>query len=248
MISRLAKTYPGGVKALAQVDLTCPAGAITALLGPNGAGKSTLVNCIAGLVLADGGTIRCRGADLVSSPSWARQHIAFVFEEAENVYDYLSVWENLVYFSSLNQIRPRRRAVAEQLAALDLEDKIDVEAYKLSRGMKQKLALLISILKGTDYLVMDEPTMGLDVPSRAQIVSFLQGLRDRDGKTILLTSHDMGVVQRVGDTFCFMDDGRVLWSGKLGELASLLGTVSLDQQAALPLEEAFLRVTRGTGR
>lgn len=243
VLQGLSKTYPGEVHALVNATLRVREARITALLGPNGAGKTTLVNCTAGLVLPDSGSIEYRGRDLIGRPNEACDWIAFMFEEAENVYGYLTVEENLAYFSYLNQAAIKPATLDKYLRFFALHEKRNVEGFRLSRGMKQKLAILIALLKGTDLLILDEPTLGLDVASRRQMIAFLQRLRDDHDKTVLLTTHDMALAQEVSDDYAFIHRGRIVWSGSNRELAERLGETTLESSAPLPLEEAFLRLT-----
>jgi len=245
VIEDLSKTYPGGVRALLDVSLRLQAGSITSLLGPNGAGKTTLVKCIAGVVRPDRGSIRYRGQDLVKHPQVARSAIAFMFEEAEMLYGYLTVSENLTYFSYLNHRPVSPPVLQDYLTFFELDAKRDVEVFRLSRGMKQKLALLIALLKGTDLLILDEPTLGLDVASRRQMIEFLRRLRDEHGKTILLTTHDMALAQAVSDHYAFIRRGQVVWSGTEGELAARLREEFPTAAPSSSLEEAFLHLTGG---
>lgn len=248
VIERLSKTYQGRVHALVDVSLEVKAGTITALLGPNGAGKTTLVNCIAGLVLPEKGAISYRGTDLVKHPGCAREWFAFVFEEAENVYDCLTVRENLAYFSFLNRKSVKRNDIWQYVEFFGLDSKWTTEIFRLSRGMKQKLALLIAFLKGTDFLILDEPTLGLDVLSRRQMIEFLKLLRDAHGKTVLLTTHDMGVAQEVCDYYAFLHAGQLVWEGTKSQLERAFGLEHLDSRVVVPLEEALLRLAGQHGQ
>lgn len=240
VIKGLSKTYPGPVHALIDFSMEVKTGCITALLGPNGAGKTTLVECIAGLILPEQGSILYRGRDLVKCPAQAREQFAFLFEEVENVYGYLTVEENLTYFRYLNHTPSKRASISEHLKFLGLDAKLSTEAFHLSRGMKQKLALLIALMKGTDFLILDEPTLGLDVQSRRQMFAFLKSLRDDHGKTILLTTHDMGLAQEVSDYYFFINKGRLVWKGARSRLLELFDSEGINLDQALPLEQLYL--------
>ncbi len=237
-IHDLHKTYPRGVKALRGVSFSVPEGRITVLLGPNGAGKTTLVRCIAGLLLPDWGRIRLWGRDLTPPFHLARQTIAFVFEEAENVYDYLTVDENLRYFGYLNHRRVETEALVSLLTALNLYDKRFEEVGRLSRGMKQKLALLIAFLKDAPLLILDEPTLGLDLATRDELKRFLPTLVREHGRTLLVSTHDMGLAQAIGDVFVFLKAGQVVWWGDRGRLERHFPTLRRSA-AHLPLEDVF---------
>jgi ABC-2 type transport system ATP-binding protein len=243
VIQNLSKTYPGAVHALIDLSMKVKAGSITALLGPNGAGKTTLVECIAGLILPERGSIMYHGRDILKCPVQAQEQFAFLFEEVENVYGYLTVEENLSYFRYLNRTQFDSTLIHKYLKFLGLEAKLSTEAFHLSRGMKQKLAFLIALMKGTDFLILDEPTLGLDVQSRRQMITFLKELRDEREKTILLTTHDMGLAQEVSDYYFFINKGRLVWKGSRARLLELFNSGEFNLDQPLPLEQLFLHLT-----
>lgn len=211
----LFKRFPSGIQALRGVSLDVPSGTIVALLGPNGAGKTTLVNCILGLLLPEAGEISLDGASL--SSSLARDRIGVVFEEAEDLYGYMTVEENLRYFGLLNALQERdlQGRVEKVLQGLELMDKRRVLTQTLSRGMKQKVALGITWLKGASFLFLDEPTLGLDVRAKMQVIQFLNGLRECG---VLLTTHDPDVAYQVAKRFYFLWQGQVIWQGARNQL------------------------------
>jgi ABC-2 type transport system ATP-binding protein len=243
VIKGLSKTYPGGIHALTDLSMEVKAGSITVLLGPNGAGKTTLVQCLAGLILPEQGSILYHGQDILKRSAQVQDQFAFLFEEVENLYGYLTVEENIAYFSYLNHIPFKRSNVREYLNFLDLDKKLSTEVFHLSRGMKQKLALLIALLKGAEFLALDEPTLGMDVQSRRQMITFLKRLRD-DHKAILLTTHDMGLAQEVGDYYFFIDKGRLVWKGPRSRLLELFDSGGIDLDQVLPLEQLFLHLMK----
>jgi len=188
----LSKTCPGGTQALRDVSLTIQCGRVTALLGPNGAGKTTLVNCLLGLVRPDAGQVLWNGEDLLARPQRARDVIGIVFEEIHNIYGYLTVRENIHYFAALNGISPKAAdSLLEQwLPRFDLDRKADEPGFNLSRGMKQKTALILALTKDPPVLVLDEPTLGLDIGSRRRMIDWVRRLVDERRKGVLLTTHD----------------------------------------------------------
>lgn len=244
IIENLSKTYPKGVRALSNVSLAIRNSYISSLLGPNGAGKTTLVNCINGLVLPEAGSIIYQGQDILKSPSLARKSFATLFEEAENVYGYLTVEENIRYFCYLNHVSLDHPSAPldEYLELMGLQEKRNKTVFELSRGMKQKLALIIAFLKDADLLILDEPTLGLDVQSRQQIIGFLKELRTRYSKTILLTTHDMGLAQELSDYFFFIKEGQLIWQGSRSQLAKVFGVDELDFHKSPPLEHVFIQL------
>ncbi len=244
VVENLHKTYPRGAQALRGVSFEVPEGKITVLLGPNGAGKTTLVRCVAGLLLPDRGRIHLWGQDVLRNPALARHTVAFVFEEAENLYNYLTVEENLRYFGYLNRRHLTRQEMLPLLEALGLHEKRHHAVGYLSRGMKQKLALLVALLKDAALLILDEPTLGLDLATRDDLKGFLPALVREYGRTLLVSTHDMGLAQAIGDVFVFLKTGRVVWWGDREALQARFP--GLDRNTAqLPLEEVFHHFMRG---
>ncbi len=233
----VSKTYPLGVRALQAVSLSLAPGRITALLGPNGAGKTTLIHCMTGLVRPEEGAITYGDVDLLKNPGLAADLFGVVFEEVDNVYGYLSVRENIRYFGYLNGLLPGeiRDFEARWVPKVGLQEKVTTPGAKLSRGMKQNLALLIALLKDPPILLLDEPTLGLDVLSRRQVMDMVRSLASEERKTVLLTTHDMGLAQEIADEYYFIQHGRIVWSGTRDRLRQEFGT--------RPLEEVFRSVT-----
>lgn len=232
VIADVSKTYPGGIQALKGVSLRVSGGCVMSLLGPNGAGKTTLVKCIVGLITPDSGTIRFCGKDLARNPEYGRERIGVVFEEVNNIYGYLSVRENVLYYAYLNGLsyEMAMKFLATWVPRMQLEDKLSTPGFKLSRGMKQKVALMIAMLKDPDLLILDEPTLGLDVPSRRQVIEIIQSLCRQERRMVLLTTHDMALAQEVSDFYCFIHQGKILWHGSPQDLKRHLGAeVALDR-------------------
>lgn len=230
VIQSLSKTYPGGTRALQNIDLTISAGTVTALLGPNGAGKTTLVNCLVGLVRPDVGRIIWNGEDLLAKPQCARDVIGVVFEEVHNIYGYLSVRENIHYFAALNGIAPKAAdgLLDLWLPRFELDHKADELGFNLSRGMKQKTALILALLKDPPVLILDEPTLGLDMGSRRRMIDWVQRLVHEQHKAVLLTTHDAALAEELADYYAFLRDGHIVWRGTKQELAAEVGHRDLE--------------------
>lgn len=224
-VADVSKTYPGNVEALKNVSLTISRGRILCLLGPNGAGKSTLVKCIVGLLTPDTGSVRLSGRDIVRDEAYARERIGVVFEEVNNIYGYLSVRENIRYYAHLNGMA--RTAIPGflelWLEKMQLTDKAATPGFKLSRGMKQKVAFIIALLKSPELLILDEPTLGLDVRARRDVIDLIKELGTNDETTILLTTHDMALAEEVADLYCFIHRGKALWQGNSPQLTEEFG-------------------------
>ncbi len=250
-VKNLRKTYRRGrgqVVAVDDVSFTVEQGEGVGLLGANGAGKTTTIKCVCTLVRPTSGTVRVMGVETASSPRAALKRVAAVLEGNRNIYWTLTCRQNLEFFAGLHGISPRRArpAVERLLASFRLEAKADTLARALSRGMQQKLALGCALIKDTDVLLLDEPTLGLDVQTSYELRDLLRGIAS-EGRTIVLSSHDMAVVQDLCDRVVIIHHGRVISDDRIASLISGARTQSylfrlenaLDELPERRLRDAF---------
>lgn len=211
------------VVALKGISLDLNDGEIYVLLGPNGAGKTTLVKIICGILLPDEGEVFIDGKSVIKYPKIAREKVGVIFEEARNTYHYLTVEGNLKYFGYLNHV-PKRilmQRITKHLQWLDLVEKRHVFGSLLSRGMQQKLSAAVAMIKDSPVLLLDDPTLGLDIIAADTIKDYLKMLIREEGKTILLTTHNMKFAEQLGDRFAFLHKGEIIWQGTKDELEDL---------------------------
>ncbi|MFO7792065.1 MAG: ABC transporter ATP-binding protein [Candidatus Saliniplasma sp.] len=215
-VKNLKKTYPqwrgDSTKALDGVSFSVDEGEVVGFLGPNGAGKTTTIKCICGLVEPTAGEINIFGIDAVKNTRKAVTNTSAVLEGNRNIYWRLTTRENLEFFAglhgrSIKRAEPEIRSLIERF---DLVEKENTPARKLSRGMQQKLALGCALIRGTDFLLLDEPTLGLDVKTSKELRRFILKLAEDKGKTILLSSHDMNVVEEICERVIIINKGKVL--------------------------------------
>ena len=210
-VNEIEKRYPGTEKSAVEcVSLSLHSGKTLALLGPNGAGKTTMVKMIAGLVLPTSGSIRVLGHDMMRARIKGVRHIGAVLEGARNLYWRLSALENLRYFGSLRLV-PRRelpQRIEELLALFGLEEHRHQEVRQFSRGMQQKLAIAAALLHDPEILLLDEPTLGLDVQAAKQLETTIAQLAQEQGKAILLTSHMIPLAEKLADHIFVIHQGR----------------------------------------
>jgi ABC-2 type transport system ATP-binding protein len=214
-VEGLSKQFGTGSDAITVVDsvsFEIRSGSVVGLLGPNGAGKTTLIKSILGMVLPDEGSVRICGVDIADRPRAAYRHVDAMLEGARNDYWRLTVRENLRYFATIGGIDPdsvadRHERLLERLA---LADKVDVAVRNLSRGMKQKVSLASTLAGDADVIFLDEPTLGLDVESSRTLQRELRRLAEDRGLTVILSSHDMDVVETVCDRVLIMSGGRIV--------------------------------------
>lgn len=215
VVRGVTKKYGGrGQKltALDQVDFEVEAGEIVALLGPNGAGKTTLIKTAVGLVLPDEGIIEIDGRSPHRDSS-ALLSVGAVLEGNRNIYWRLTPLENLIYFGGLRKVPRRniRKRALQLLEQLGLEAKAFELTHKLSRGMQQKVALAVALFHQPSLLLLDEPTLGLDVEAVVDIKSLVRDLKN-EGRAIVLTTHQLDIAQQVSTRVVLINGGRIIAS------------------------------------
>ncbi|MFC7072484.1 ABC transporter ATP-binding protein [Halovenus rubra] len=222
-VDNLSKRFGDGAETVTAVDsvsFEIQSGSIVGLLGPNGAGKTTLIKSILGMVLPDDGTVRLDGVDIRDQPRTAYAQVDAMLEGARNDYWRLTVRENLRYFSTVAGVHPDAVADEHQrlLEQLDLEEKADVAVRDLSRGMKQKVSLASVLAGGAKLVFLDEPTLGLDVESSRTLQTELRRLATEQDITVVLSSHNMDVIETVCDRVLIMSDGEFVADDSVEEL------------------------------
>ncbi len=215
-VEHLVKRF-GDVVAVDDVSFEVGEGEIVALLGPNGAGKTTTIKSILNLMVPDSGRITIGGRVVKPGDHWLYRHISGVLEGNRNIYWRLTVEQNLQFFVGLSGKWVARRDRERLLERFGLLERRGQEARKLSRGMQQKLAVLCVLVRGTDYIVLDEPTLGLDVDTTYQLADMIRFMKD-SGRTLLVSSHNMKFVERIADRVVFINRGRVVAQGGVDEL------------------------------
>ncbi len=258
----VAKNF-GSVTALGGVDLTIPAGTITALLGPNGAGKTTLVRIIATLTKPDRGQVRVLGIDVVQAPAQVRARIGLTGQYV-GLDDALNGRDNLMLIGRLAGLHRRAaqtRAV-ELAELLGVADALGRAVRTYSGGMRRRLDLAASLMTSPPLLVLDEPTTGLDPASRQHLWEALAGLR-ANGTTMLLTTQYLEEADRFADAVHVLSHGKIIASGTAAQLkdkvADRVVQIRLgrpeDSKAAvgllarrLPLDEGQIQVEAGSGQ
>lgn len=226
----LQKTYRHGskeVRAVVDVSLTMAAGEILAFLGPNGAGKTTTIKLIAGLIQPDAGTVCVLGRDPHTDPG-ALAQVGAVLEGNRNLYWRLTPLQNLEYFGVLRGLPPRtaRQRGLELLETFGLQEKQDVAVQTLSRGMQQKVAIAVALLHQPALLLLDEPTLGLDVESAQAVKSLIRQIA-ASGRAILLTTHQLDIAEALSDQVAVIRQGVIVAQAPTREfIRNFAGAVS----------------------
>jgi ABC-2 type transport system ATP-binding protein len=225
-LSQLRKSYGRGetsVAALNDLSLTVPAGCLYGLLGPNGAGKTTTLRILSTLLAPDAGRVRVAGVDALAEPRRVRRLLGYVAQEVA-LDKILTGRELLRLQSDLYHLPsgPREARIAELIELLGMGEWIDRRCGGYSGGMRRRLDLAAGLLHQPRLLVLDEPTVGLDIESRAAIWQVLRQLRDA-GTTVLLSSHYLEEVDALADRLAIIEAGRVIAEGAPAELKAALG-------------------------
>ncbi|MDR6851763.1 ABC-2 type transport system ATP-binding protein [Sphingomonas sp. BE123] len=208
LIEDLTVAY-GAQPVLRGLTLSVPAGSITALLGGNGAGKSTTLAALLGFVRAQSGRIAVCGIDPAADPDAARRRIAYLPENVA-LYEHLSAVENADYLLALSGERQSRAAIVDAFGATGLQQAAwDQRLGGFSKGMRQKVAIAVALLRQVPVLLLDEPTSGLDPRATADFNALLATVRDR-GTAVLMVTHDLLSAADVADAIGFLEAGRIV--------------------------------------
>lgn len=236
----ISKSYPGSEHpALDNVSLSIQQGDIVGILGPNGAGKTTLISIICGLIRADSGKVFVMGEP--NSSLQTKYTLGVVPQEYALYFD-MTPQENLWYFGKMWGIPGKllQERIDMLLQVLGLENVKNKKLKTFSGGMKRRINLAASILNNPEVLILDEPTVGVDVQSRAAIIDYLKKLNREQGTTIIYTSHLLAEAQELCNQVRIIEQGKLLETGSPDEL--------IQKYEAANLEEVFLKLTGKTIR
>lgn len=229
--------YYDELHAVRGVSLDIEKGTIFSLLGPNGAGKSTTISVIAGLLKPSEGEVMVMGHSITKQAQQAKKFIGVVPQEIA-LYDDLSGRENLLFWGRMYDLKGRhlQTRVDEILELVELSDRQKDKIEKYSGGMKRRMNIGVALLHKPDIVIMDEPTVGIDPQSRRKILDSVKAL-NKEGMTVLYTTHYMEEAQELSDEIAIMDEGEIIAEGTNDELVKIVGEydrVELTFSAELP--------------
>lgn len=238
-IENLKKSY-GSVPAVRGVSLTIQPGEIFGLLGPNGAGKTTTIRCLCTLATPDEGRLEVMGISVVDQPRRVRQRLGYIAQEI--ALDKVLTGRELLQLQADLYHMPKaiaRQRIDQMIALLELGDWADRKTGTYSGGLRKRLDLALGLLHQPDVLVLDEPTVGLDIETRSAVWDFLRQLRAA-GTTVLITSHYLEEVDALANRVAIIDQGQVIATGTPGELKDRLGgdRITLRVREFTPDDEA----------
>lgn len=246
----LKKSF-GDIQAVRGVELAAAKGEILSLLGPNGAGKSTVISMLSGLLAPDGGDASIMGHSVTRSPKAAKSSLGVVPQELA-IYPDLSARENLVFWGKMYGLRGAalKQRVDEVLEVIGLTVRQKDHVGKFSGGMKRRVNIGVALLHKPDVIIMDEPTVGIDPQSRRHILDNVKAL-NRQGMTVLYTTHYMEEAAELSDRIAIMDSGEIIASGTHNALIKLVGeqtrldlTLNAEAGGLIPLWKSVEGVSR----
>ncbi|MGD9928158.1 MAG: ABC transporter ATP-binding protein [Sphaerochaeta sp.] len=218
-VSHLSKQYRKGVKAVDDISFSLKEGEIFGLLGPNGSGKTTTILMLLGLLESTEGTVEVLGHDPFRKPLAVKKQVGYM-PDTIGFYEYMTAYENLDYtarFLGLNA-EEREKRIKESIAKMRLTDRMHDKVKTYSHGMKRRLGLAELLVKKPRIAILDEPTQGLDPQSIREFLSLIASLRDSEGMTFLLSSHQLDEVQSVCDRVGLFSEGKLISFGSVDSL------------------------------
>jgi ABC-2 type transport system ATP-binding protein len=215
-IAHLGKTYhrrkAEPVVAVDDLNLDVPRGQVLGFLGANGAGKTTTIKMMCGLIVPDRGQVHLNGHDVGGKRGQAMRQIGAVLEGTRNIYWRLSAWHNLIYYARLKGVGGK--AVDERarrlLTELELWERKDQPVGEFSRGMQQKVAIACALIADPPIVLLDEPTLGLDVQAARTVKQWIRRLSGEEGKTVVLTTHQLDMAEELCDRVAIMRTGKLI--------------------------------------
>ncbi|MFQ6039013.1 MAG: ABC transporter ATP-binding protein, partial [Candidatus Aminicenantales bacterium] len=225
-IEHLSKTF-NGIKAVDDISFTVREGEIFGFLGPNGAGKTTTISMISGLLKPDSGRIVINSLDIEDHLTAIKKIMGVVPQEMA-FYEELSARENLMFWGRLHGVRRKtlEKRIHEYLKATGLLGRENEPLKNYSGGMKRRINLIIGLIHEPRLLLLDEPTLGIDVQTKLNIAALIKQASSR-GTTILYTTHNLQEAEDLCDRIAIMDEGKILAVGTLEELIQIVGEKDL---------------------
>jgi sodium transport system ATP-binding protein len=243
-VKNLHKSF-GDVVALRGVTFAAPDGQVTGLLGPNGAGKTTTLRILYTVLQPDSGEATVDGYDTSTAASQVKQRIgALPDSDNQGLYPRLTARENIRYYGRLQGLKggALEQSIDDLIGMLDMQKIAERRAEGFSHGERVKVAIARALVHGPQNVLLDEPTIGLDVMSTRNMRTFIRRLRD-EGKTVLFSSHIMQEVSALCDHIVIIDRGEIVASGTPDELRQVTGQANLEDAfvAAIGSDEGLRR-------
>ena len=236
-IQQVSKKYKDAPRAaVSNLSMKIERGNIFGLLGPNGAGKTTLISMLCGLFPPDTGTIFINNHTHQTHSTQSKQAIGVVPQEIA-LYPKLTAWENLNFLGHMYGLKGKalKDLIIMHLSVLGLEANMHQKIISYSGGMKRRVNLIAGLLHNPQLLILDEPTVGVDIQSKQAIIDHLSKMNRENGTTILYTSHHLDEAENFCDHIGIIDHGTLITQGKTSELVA--------QNNCKTVEEMYLKIT-----
>jgi len=219
----------GKIVAVNNLEFNCRKGQIFGLLGPNGAGKTTTLRILATMMLPTKGKVMVNGSDVVKEANKVRRQIGFLSSET-GLYDRFTPRETIKFFGRINGMEDKiiGKRMTEIFHNLDMEDFQDIRVHKLSTGMKQKLSIARCIIHDPPILILDEPTVGLDILTARIVTEYVKSFREQ-GKCIIYSTHIMREAERLCDVIAIIHKGNLITQGTIEELKKNSSSDDLEE-------------------
>jgi sodium transport system ATP-binding protein len=227
LVEELSRIFPlpdgGEVRAVDAVSFSVEAGEVFGLLGPNGAGKTTTLRMLLGLLQPTSGQAVVAGYSSVEQPDEVKRRVGLV-SASTGLYPYLSVREMLLFFADIYGLEPTHadQELSKLANTLGLTELLHRRCGTLSTGQKQRVNLARALIHQPPVLLLDEPTLGLDVLGSQVVTEFVAHVRDQ-GKAVILTTHHLDEAERLCDRFGLLHHGRLIQTGDLADLQAATG-------------------------
>jgi ABC-2 type transport system ATP-binding protein len=232
----------GGREILKDVTLAVKRGDIFGYLGPNGAGKTTSIRVILGLFLPNSGKAIVLGQNTRNDK--VREKVGFVLE-TDGLYENLSAYDNLLYYGQIYDVSRLKDRIIKAVSIVGLADRLQDKAGTYSKGMRQRLALARAILHDPEVLILDEPTAGVDPTGQIEIRRIMLDMVQKEGKTILLSSHNLDEVQRICNRIALIHQGQIKLYGALEQLQHEMGSGGVMIETTQPVAPAVVSELQG---
>ncbi len=236
-IQQVSKTYKEAHRSAVEgVSLSIHKGDVFGLLGPNGAGKTTLISMLCGLFPTTKGEIYINGKTHKTDSKACKQAIGVVPQEIA-LYPKLTAWENLLFLGHMYGLKGTslKEKIKENLSILGLEANTHQKIVSYSGGMKRRVNLIAGLLHDPQLLILDEPTVGVDIQSKQAIIDHLKKLNQQSGMTILYTSHHLDEAEDFCNYIAIIDEGKLVTKGQTTEL--------IKSNNCNSIEEVYLKIT-----
>lgn len=248
LVKYYKKDKKNEVKAVDNVSFSAGSNEIIGLLGDNGAGKTTIIKCITTLIEYEGGSISINGINIHKKKQYL-MNIGALYEGSRNIYWRLTPRENINFYANLSGISVQsiKKKREELLDRFNLAEKADVPVMSLSKGMQRKVGIITAFIKGASVLLLDEPTLGLDVKSRKELEKLIRSIHaEEKNKVFIVSSHDMNFIKSVCDRIIIVQNGRIITDDRIDNIYKIFNFNAYQIAYDKPIDDKLLYKLQNT--